>query len=55
MTKLKTVMHQLHYPRRKARKILRSIKRSKYLYHIVFLGDKPGEGTNVGRGLLNND
>ena len=59
MTKLKTVMHRYRCSRRMARCFINSINKQKALlraeiYRIIYVGDKPGEGTNVGTGLVNS-
>lgn len=59
MTKLKTVMHRYRCSRRMARCFINSINKQNALlqaeiYRIIYVGDKPEEGTNVGTGLVNS-
>lgn len=60
MTILKTIMHQHKCNRSIAHWYLREIQQYKKMqkelaYRLIYIGDKPGEGTNIGRGLVNAD
>lgn len=65
MTDLKLIMRWYNVPRYKARRKINRLRKNpspfyeEYIklirraYHLVYIGDKPGEGTNIGCGLVN--
>ena len=64
MTDLKMIMSVYRLPRHSARQILHEIRKQPIFsgwwlhnlrkdYHTIFVGDKPGMGTNPGNGLVN--